>query len=85
MEVVHGYRNQVCAGRLMTANQIVRQKFEAKIQTKKDMLDWLKYIRDEVELIDYSNPSFGIPPEKLCYYMTKATRDSLKLKKADIY
>lgn len=85
MDVVQGYQNQVSTERLRTADRIVRQKFEADMPTKKDLLDWLKYARDESELIDYSQPGFHIPPEMMHLYMTKATRESLKRKNTDIY
>jgi len=81
MEVVHGYRKQACAERLRIANQMVRLKFEADMPTKKDLLDWLKYAKDETERIDYSDPGFGIPPDQLYRFMTKATVKSLERKR----
>lgn len=80
MDVVQGYQNQSSAERLKTAHQMVREIIKAEIPTKKDLLDWLKYARDETERIDYSDPGFGIPPDQLYQFMTKATRESLKRK-----
>lgn len=85
MDEVQGYQNQVSTGMLRTANRIIKQKFEADIPTKKDLLDWLKFASSESEHIDYSDPGFGIPPERLYLYMTKATRESLKHKNIEIY
>lgn len=80
MDVAHGYQNQSSAERLRIAHQMVREIIKAEIPTKKDLLDWLKYARDESELIDYSNPDLGIPPDQLYRFLNKATRESLKLK-----
>jgi len=81
MGAINEYRNKVSAERLMTANRIVRQKFEADMPTKKDLLDWLKFASSETERIDYSDPGFRIPPEMLHLYMTKATVKSLERKR----
>jgi len=81
MGAINEYQNKVCAERLMTANRIVRLKFEADMPTKKDLLDWLKYAKDETERIDYSQPGFHIPPEMMHLYMTKATVKSLERKR----
>lgn len=81
MDVVQGYRNHACAERLRIVHRVVRQKLKAHMPTLKDLLNWLKYARDETELIDYSQPGFHIPPEMLHLYMTKATVKSLERKR----
>jgi hypothetical protein len=50
------------------------------MSTKRDLLDWLKFASALTEKIDYTDPRFGIPPEQLGLYMTKATRKSLDRK-----
>jgi hypothetical protein len=58
----------------------VRAKTRGKLNTKKDLLDWLKFISDETEKMDYSPIYYDIPPEQRAAYMTKATMKSLDKK-----
>lgn len=59
----------------------VRAKTRGELNTKKDLLDWLKFISDETEKMDYSPIYYDIPPEQRAAYMTKATMKSLDRKK----
>jgi hypothetical protein len=58
----------------------VRAITRGKLNTKKDLLDWLKFISDETEKIDTSPIYYDIPPEQRAAYMTKATMKSLDKK-----
>jgi hypothetical protein len=65
---------------LLRAKQAVRAAIKQDKPSRRDPLDWLKFISAETEKIDYSDPVFGIPPERLGLHMTKATRKSLDRK-----
>ena len=59
----------------------VRAVARGKLNTKKDLLDWLKFISDETKKMDYSPICYDIPPEQRAAYVTKATMKSLDRKK----
>lgn len=65
---------------LLQAKREARDAIKKDKPSKRDMLDWLKFISAETDKIDYSDPIFRIPPEQLGYWMTKATRKSLDRK-----
>ncbi len=65
---------------LMNAARNVRLLALENMPSRRDKLDWLKFIAAETDKIDYSDPSLGLSPQDLKLYMTKATVKSLKRK-----
>ncbi len=65
---------------LLLAKQEARDAVKKDKPSKRDLLDWLKFISAETSKIDFSDPIFGIPPERLGNYMNKVTRKSLDKK-----
>ena len=78
------YLNHSRGEYLLRAKQAARAAMKQDKPTRRDLLDWLKFISAETDKIDYSDPVFRIPPEQLGHWMTTATRKSLdrKLKAA---
>ncbi len=71
---------QIRAENTLRAQAIGEALPKEGMSTKRDLLDWLKFASALTEKIDYSDPHFGIPPQQLGLYMTKATRKSLDRK-----
>jgi transposase-like protein len=65
---------------MLQAKQEVRAEIRKNQPSKRDLLDWLKFLSEETDKIVYSDPVYGIPPNYLGLYMTKATRKSINAK-----
>lgn len=62
---------------LLEAHQCAHALQKENRPSRRDQLDWLKFIWAETEKIDYSDPAMGIPHSPMVLYMNKNTRNSM--------
>lgn len=69
--------NALIAESLRFAQRQVRDWEQQDLPSKRDILDWLKFIASQSEKLDLTISHAGMPQEQISMYLTSATVKSL--------